>query len=247
MLLHFEARKMPSNFFSHSYELVDVIVVGQIGYISIKLAHIRPRLQHVAQYQGEFAVFAVLTAVHEVESYLKRFQIGVVAVVYQGATVDSLFHFQAHGYRLETGHTLGYCGRIHFHIQAQGQTMYGIFNRSLIYKRNRKRGFCTFIIDVFYQRGVAFCLNMADKNRGIATMARPGKQLKLIAAFIQTFRDYFIVCIVDKYFGIPEKLQFLETLFTHGVEILLMGLSYIGHDAHRRLYNRLQGFHLARF
>ena len=122
-------------------ETVDATLHTEVGHLTIERGWGLTTLIDVAQHE----CLATATTAHEVEGYIERVDIGVVGVVDKGQSALSLLHFQAHGYRLQSGHALSKVFRRESQIERRSGTGHAVRNRSLVNERNGVFASRTFI------------------------------------------------------------------------------------------------------
>ena len=93
-------------------------------------------MQDVAEDERPFLLFGVGAAGHEVKRDVEGVDVGVVGVVDDGASVDSVLDFESHGHRFQFLHPFRYDIGLHTDAEASGETGDGVFDGGVVDERN---------------------------------------------------------------------------------------------------------------
>ena len=230
---------------AYADKLLHATLLCQAAHLAIEVGRVHAALLYVAEDERAATVLVVGTAVHEVEGYVERIDVGVVRVVDERAAMTALFHLKAHGYRLKLGHaTLQHVGA-HAKAQRHDSGDDGVLDAGIVDERNGVAALhiIIYIVDGGVGARLFHCL---DKHLGIAVLARPAQFLTLVIRLRHYFFHGGVIGIVDNDLRVVEENQLLPALGLHGGEVLLMGRAEVCQHRYGRLDDVAQGKHLAR-
>ena len=215
------------DFISHTNNTFYSPAVHQLCHLAIKSRSILPGFQYIRKNKCPLQSLALWATIQKIERYVQRTEIRIITIVYQQATIFTLFHFQTHCHRLQFCHTLRYLpGRKH-QIQAGCQTVQRVLDRSIIYERQCK---CVVHIQITignYGR-VLLLFHLVDIQGALHISPAPCYFAGRKDGFTYTITDKLVITIINHDITILKKRQFFHALLLQREKILLMCAAYIG-------------------
>ena len=133
------------DFVADANEFLDAPLGQQGVHLGIKVCGTVATLGYVAQDERAPAPLLVRATVHEVKSYVKRIDIGVIGVVDERTPPLALLHLQPHGHRFQVQHPLGELFGGDAQIQSRGGTDDAVLDAGLVDEGNGVASLRTFI------------------------------------------------------------------------------------------------------
>ena len=143
LFLHFESARVFRNIVPNADQFIDTTLLYHFGNPFIQRLRHDSRLKNIGQNHGLFHGTIHLALILKIERNFNRIDIRIVGIIDNDAIVFSLTHVQTHGHRFQRHHSFGYFTGMNAQKKQYGKTVDGIFDRSLIGKRNIHRMFET--------------------------------------------------------------------------------------------------------
>ena len=236
---------MLHNLRTDAYYLLNAALHTEVGYFLVEHVERFAGLVDVAEYERALASLMVGAAVHEVERNVERVDVRVVRVVDQRAALLTLFHFEAHRYRLERRHALCEMLARESEMQRYDSRRYGVAHRRLVDERQHVLA-CLVVIYIMYSGCESFLLHALHEERSRAVAHRPREVLALVAYAAHHAVYHLVVLAVDDGLCVVEEYHLLAALLLERREVLLMGVADEREHGDVGLYDAAQSLHLAR-